>query len=251
MSHLTCRERTRVVLSRVLATLGVAVWSFLAMSAALGTIAYSPGANSPWLIAIGVGVVAPILLLTQINRAISFYEDRGQAVPGTADKEQELLDALRNRGELTPAIAAMRTSLTVEEAARILDRLAGKGHLKVLSHDGALSYSFFDRDRIERPEQGDGLEAQKLSSGAPPVPVANGSLNGEPQGVVEPLAEPLSERELEVLTLLASGRTNREIGRDLFVAVGTVKSHTSNIYGKLEARNRAEAIAKARSLKLV
>jgi ATP/maltotriose-dependent transcriptional regulator MalT len=60
----------------------------------------------------------------------------------------------------------------------------------------------------------------------------------------------LSERELEVLALLASGRSNREIAKDLFIAVGTVKTHTNNIYRKLGVRNRAEALAKARSLAL-
>ena len=65
------------------------------------------------------------------------------------------------------------------------------------------------------------------------------------------MPEPLSERELEVLTLLASGRSNKEIAKDLFVAVGTVKTHTNNIYRKLDARNRAEALAKARRLKLL
>jgi len=43
----------------------------------------------------------------------------------------------------------------------------------------------------------------------------------------------LSERELEVLSLMASGRTNSEIATNLFVAMGTVKSHTGNIYRKL------------------
>jgi ATP/maltotriose-dependent transcriptional regulator MalT len=61
----------------------------------------------------------------------------------------------------------------------------------------------------------------------------------------------LSEREREVLNLLASGRTNSEIARDLFVAVGTVKSHTGNIYRKLGAKNRAEAIARARELEVL
>jgi DNA-binding CsgD family transcriptional regulator len=54
-----------------------------------------------------------------------------------------------------------------------------------------------------------------------------------------------------VLTLLASGRTNSEIAGDLFVAVGTVKSHVNNIYNKLEARNRAEAVNRARELELL
>ncbi len=65
------------------------------------------------------------------------------------------------------------------------------------------------------------------------------------------LDDPLSEREREVLEVLATGKTTSEAARDLFVSVGTIKSHTSNIYRKLGARNRAEAIARARELGLL
>ena len=67
----------------------------------------------------------------------------------------------------------------------------------------------------------------------------------------ERLEDPLSERELEVLSILASGKTNSEAAGDLFVSVGTVKSHTGNIYRKLGARNRAEALNRARELGLI
>ena len=66
-----------------------------------------------------------------------------------------------------------------------------------------------------------------------------------------PLAEPLSGRELEVLGLMALTRTNAEISRELFVAVGTVKAYANNIYRKLAANNRSEAISKARDLRLL
>jgi DNA-binding NarL/FixJ family response regulator len=66
-----------------------------------------------------------------------------------------------------------------------------------------------------------------------------------------PLDDPLSEREREVLAVLATGKTTSEAARDLFVSVGTIKSHTSNIYRKLGARNRAEAIARAHELGLL
>ena len=62
------------------------------------------------------------------------------------------------------------------------------------------------------------------------------------------LPEPLSERELEVLRLLAEGCTNREIGARLFISLSTVKGHVSSINGKLLARNRTEAVARARRL---
>ena len=54
-----------------------------------------------------------------------------------------------------------------------------------------------------------------------------------------------------MLRLLAAGLSNREIGAELFLAVGTVKKHTSNIYGKLNVHQRTQAVARARELGLV
>jgi LuxR family maltose regulon positive regulatory protein len=62
------------------------------------------------------------------------------------------------------------------------------------------------------------------------------------------LAEPLSQRELEVLHLMALGKTNQEIAVQLIVASGTVKAHTASIYRKLEVANRTEAVSHARQL---
>ena len=56
---------------------------------------------------------------------------------------------------------------------------------------------------------------------------------------------PLSERERDVLRLIASGSTNREIAQELFLSPHTVKEHTSVLYRKLGARNRAEAVQRA------
>jgi DNA-binding NarL/FixJ family response regulator len=68
---------------------------------------------------------------------------------------------------------------------------------------------------------------------------------------VEPIVEPLSERELEVLQWLASGAPNREIGRRLYIAESTVKRHVYNIFGKLNVRNRTQAALQARKLGVV
>ena len=65
------------------------------------------------------------------------------------------------------------------------------------------------------------------------------------------LSEPLSERELEVLALLAAGKSNRQIASELFVALSTVKTHAKNIYGKLDVRNRTQAVSRARQLELL
>ncbi len=67
----------------------------------------------------------------------------------------------------------------------------------------------------------------------------------------QPLIEPLSERELEVLRLMARGLSNREIGELLFLAEDTVKGHNRRIFGKLQVRRRTEAVAKARSLRIL
>ena len=66
-----------------------------------------------------------------------------------------------------------------------------------------------------------------------------------------PLIEPLSTRETEVLHLIAAGLYNREIAEELVIAVGTVKRHINNIYGKLGVSSRTQAIAKARELRML
>lgn len=155
--------------------------------------------------------------------------------PNKKDTERELLAALAERAEITATTAAMNTSLTVDEASQMLEELAKKGHLELHMEDGIMAYALRERDRRQLPD----ADRRELPGGRKP---------GE---VPQPLDEPLSEREMEVLALLSSGRTNAEIAKDLFVAVGTIKAHVNNIYRKLGARNRAEALAKARNLKLL
>jgi LuxR family maltose regulon positive regulatory protein len=65
------------------------------------------------------------------------------------------------------------------------------------------------------------------------------------------LVEPLSDRELNVLALIAEGLSNKEIGQRLYIEVRTVKWHTSNILGKLGVRNRTQAVIRARELGIV
>jgi LuxR family maltose regulon positive regulatory protein len=65
------------------------------------------------------------------------------------------------------------------------------------------------------------------------------------------LVEPLSQRELEVLELIARGLSNREIGERLYLALDTVKGHNRRIYRKLEVQRRTEAVARARELGLL
>jgi LuxR family maltose regulon positive regulatory protein len=92
------------------------------------------------------------------------------------------------------------------------------------------------------------LEAEKRKSeDKPDLPPAlpEGHRDGEP------LIEPLSQRELKILQLIAQGLSNREIGERLFLALDTVKGHNRNIFDKLQVQSRTEAVARAHELGLL
>ena len=67
----------------------------------------------------------------------------------------------------------------------------------------------------------------------------------------KPSTSNLSEREYEVLNLMADGQSNQEIADQLFVSLNTVKTHISNIFAKLDVQRRTQAIQKARELNLI
>jgi LuxR family maltose regulon positive regulatory protein len=65
------------------------------------------------------------------------------------------------------------------------------------------------------------------------------------------LIEPLSEREIEILQLVAEGLTNPEIAARLYLSLNTVKVHTRNIFGKLNVHSRTQAITRSQALGLL
>ena len=67
----------------------------------------------------------------------------------------------------------------------------------------------------------------------------------------ESLVEPLTNRELEVLRLIAAGNSNQAIAEKLVITVSAVKKHTGNIFGKLNVNSRTQAVARARQLGLL
>jgi len=75
--------------------------------------------------------------------------------------------------------------------------------------------------------------------------------NPSSQPPVQPLIEPLSQRELEVLHLMAQGLSNQEMCERLYLALDTVKGHNRKIFGKLQVQRRTEAVARARELGLL
>lgn len=186
-----------------------------------------------WWIVLLLGVAAPIALLPGRMRF-------GMANGDSAEvKARELLEAIAVRGALSPAEAAQWTPCTAPEASILLESLTRQGRLRRHVRDGNAIYALPERT----PEHELAIPATQSTSLPDVEPVLPVTLAR--------LADPLSERELEVLAVLATGRTTAEAAGDLFISVGTVKSHTANIYRKLGARNRAEAISRARDLGLL
>jgi LuxR family maltose regulon positive regulatory protein len=72
-----------------------------------------------------------------------------------------------------------------------------------------------------------------------------------PASPPQPLIDPLSQRELEVLRLVEQGLSNDQISKKLFLSVSTVKGHNLRIFNKLQAKSRTEAVARARELGLL
>lgn len=83
-------------------------------------------------------------------RGVAGLADSGASKPLAGERERELLEALRARGELSPAQAAMETSLTVKEADEMLQGLAEGGHLQVRVRGGGLFYSLWELEPGER-----------------------------------------------------------------------------------------------------
>ena len=84
-----------------------------------------------------------------VRSVAGLLEARAQRPVDEGRKEKELLGALARHGELTPARAALETSLSVAEADRMLSELAKDGHIEVRASEGRLGYALWDRDQRE------------------------------------------------------------------------------------------------------
>jgi len=152
--------------------------------------------------------------------------------------------AHRAQGDLPEARASLERALTLA---------VPQGYFRLFVDEGEpMHLLLLDlRSQIEKQSSGQKHSllgyVDKLLSACERAGGKPSAVHPHPAGLIEPL----SDRELEVLRLVALGLTNEEISRRLFLAMSTVKGHNLRIFGKLQARNRAEAVARARELGLL
>jgi LuxR family maltose regulon positive regulatory protein len=130
----------------------------------------------------------------------------------------------------------------IDEGSSMMQLLREASARKIMPDYTDKLLASFEAEKRPVPAAGPGK-----SEGKPDLPPAlpEGHRDGEP------LIEPLSQRELEVLHLIAQGLSNREIGERLFLALDTVKGHNRRIFDKLQVQSRTEAVARAHELGLL
>jgi LuxR family maltose regulon positive regulatory protein len=173
----------------------------------------------------------------------------------TAEEHQQVARACEiqlRQALILQALGQAEEALTV--LARVLSTTQPEGHVRAYVSKGA------PMARLLRQAAAHGIAVDYVGQllaafrkGAPrwPNDESRGTAVQPTSSGLGPLVESLSERELQVLRLIAVGLSNREIAAELSLAVGTVKRHTSNIYGKLSVRKRTQAVARARELGLL
>jgi LuxR family maltose regulon positive regulatory protein len=187
----------------------------------------------------------PGTALTLLERLLGVAASQGR-VGSVIEIHALRVLALAARGDHIGALTALTEALTLARR---------HGYIRVLADEGAPMRALLAQLPAARPGQrhaappidpgyfGALLRACRQADAVPP--------QRRPAAALPGLAEPLTDRELEVLRLLAAGRSNQRIAHDLVVALDTVKKHVTHLLGKLGATNRTEAVARARQLGLI
>jgi len=172
-------------------------------------------------------------LLARLITALDFSQHRGTQI----EAQVVLALAQHQHGQTSAALASLQHALELAAPERYMRVFLDEGHLRPLLAEL----------RLQLRSGGESLVVNHLERllaalavTAQSTPVTSSSL-----------LEPLNERELDVLRLIADGRSNHEIAQQLIVAVSTVKWHINNLYAKLNVHSRTLAIARARELGLL
>ncbi|HLO18527.1 MAG TPA: LuxR C-terminal-related transcriptional regulator [Anaerolineales bacterium] len=182
----------------------------------------------------------------ELGRALAFLTIVAQTAEasGRNGRQIEILIlmtlALQSAGRTTEALNVLSKSLALAESER---------YMRVFLDEGRPMEELLRacNKRMDGPLKGytqELLDAFKmLTAGQAQIPASSYP--------AQPLVESLTGREIEVLHLLATGLSNRQVAERLYLSEGTVKTHTHNLYAKLGVQSRTQAIARARELDLI
>ena len=174
-----------------------------------------------------------ICLLTRLEESAQSGERQGRLI------EIMILKALAMQaaGDTTQAVIALTKSLALAEP---------EGYVRIFLDEDKPMEALLRKcsKQVESPLE---IYTEKLLNAFKTPTSGSAEILSSTDGV-EPLVEPLTPRELEVLDLMALGRTNQEIAQQLIVAPGTIKAHAASVYRKLDVANRTEAVMRARQL---
>ncbi len=173
--------------------------------------------------------------------------DRLHAAAVAQDRAGSLIETGALRGLALAATGDEAGAVTTLTGALLL--ACPRGHIRVFADEGppmaALLGRLIAAQRAGQAAAGVPLgylaRLQRAFAAGAPAP------DPGPSGIIEPL----TRRELEVLRILAAGRSNQAIAGELVVTLDTVKKHVGHVLGKLGAANRTEAAARARELSLI
>jgi LuxR family maltose regulon positive regulatory protein len=175
--------------------------------------------------------------------------DRLQTEAEAAGRIEHILEILilkaltyQDQGNLSTAIATLASALELAEQ---------EGYIRTFVDNGPAMATLLRKIRASQGQEADYVDRLLRAFEHREEPVASASSLHRQPTVPQPLIEPLSDRELEVLHLMATGATNQEIAQELIIAVNTVKRHARNIFDKLGVENRTQAVVRARALDLL
>jgi LuxR family transcriptional regulator, maltose regulon positive regulatory protein len=207
---------------------------------------------------------APAVSVSMVRETEQIARARLTVARGEHDEALRLLEELRQSAEAAGRTGKLIEILTLQAVAlwekskreqavgtltRALALAEPEGYVRTFVDEGAKVGGLLSA--ILEVRQRGHFDATRIPAGYLAKLLAIHAQESATPGAGERLSEALSERELEVLALVAAGKSNLEIAGSLFVSLSTVKTHINNLYRKLGARSRTQAIARARELDLI
>jgi len=205
----------------------------------------------------GYLVLARVLLAQQRPAEALALLDRLYAAAVAQDRVGSVIEAGALRALALAACG--QDSDAVDALAEVLTLACPQGYVRVFADEGPPMAALLTR-LIAAQRAGSGFQAAarvplgclaRLQRAFDVGPTRPGLRPSPARAAVPGLVEQLTSRELEVLEMLAAGRSNQAIASELVVTLDTVKKHVSHVLGKLGAANRTEAVTRARELGLI